>query len=53
MGRKGKDSIFSEKNPSFPDLVATGSCGLHVLHGGYETTLDSAEWNIGKKCLKP
>ena len=27
-------------------LLNTGSCGLHVLHGSFQTGCSVAEWNI-------
>ena len=37
-----------KKDLSCPDLLAIGSCGLHVLHGAYQTAQESTEWNLGE-----
>ena len=42
-----------KKKPLCPELLNIGSCGLHVLHGEYETGQSATEWNLGKSCLKP
>ena len=42
-----KDRKYSE----MPELTNIGSCSLHVIHGAFETAIQSTTWNI-KKSLK-
>ena len=39
-------------DPDCPELLLLGSCGLHVLHGGYQTAQESTDWRL-KNLLKP
>ena len=42
-----KDRKYSE----MPELTNIGSCSLHVIHGAFETAIQSFTWNI-KESLK-
>ena len=42
-----KDTIYSE----MPELTKIESCSLHVIHGAFETAIQSFTWNI-KESLK-
>ena len=35
-----------QSSPSDPALLELGSCGLHILHGSYETGLKATGWQI-------
>ena len=45
-------SLLSEErkneNPSCPDMLNIGSCGIHVLHGAYGTGQNSTCWELDK-----
>ena len=36
------------KDPNSPELLNTVSCGIHVLHGAYQTAHGTKEWEVGK-----
>ena len=36
------------EDPNAPDLVNIGSCGIHVLHGGYKTAHGVTDWEVQK-----
>ena len=36
------------ENPQSPKLLEVGSCGVHVLHGAYNTDTSMTNWNLGK-----
>jgi hypothetical protein len=37
-----------EENPEAPLLLIMGSCGLHVLHGAYQTAHKNTTWDVQK-----
>ena len=37
-----------EENPQSPLLLVIGSCGLHVLHGAYQTAHKKTTWEVQK-----
>ena len=37
-----------EENPDCPCLIVIGSCGLHVVHGAYQTGLKATDWEQDK-----
>ena len=36
------------EDPNAPDLIIIGSCGIHVLHGAYQTAHGVTDWEVGK-----
>ena len=36
------------EDPDSPELLNIGSCGIHVLHGAYQTAHGTNEWEVGK-----
>ena len=43
------DKISNERdNLALPELLHTGSCGLHILHGSFKTGASATDWNLGK-----
>ena len=38
----------AHENPQSPKLLESGSCGIHVLHGSYNTAQSATNWNLGK-----
>ena len=36
------------EDPNAPDLINIGSCGVHVLHGAYQTAHGVTDWEVGK-----
>ena len=39
-------SYMSETNPTSPQLLEIGSCGLHVLHGAYKVGQKATDWQL-------
>ena len=36
------------EDPNSPELLNIGSCGIHVLHGAYQTAHGTNDWEVGK-----
>ena len=36
------------ENPNSPEILNIGSCGIHVLHGAYQTAHGTTNWEVGK-----
>ena len=36
-------------DPSMPQLIEIGSCGLHVIHGAFQLGAEATKWKIGQK----
>ena len=36
------------QDPNAPNLINIGSCGVHVLHGAYQTAHGVTDWEVGK-----
>ena len=34
------------KDNEMPQLINTGSCSLHVIHGAFKAAIESTTWNI-------
>ena len=35
-----------------PDLVVVGSCGLHAIHGAFETGVKTTGWQLENVCMQ-
>ena len=33
---------------TLPEVLDTGSCGLHILHGSFKTDTNTTEWKLAK-----
>ena len=38
-------------NENLPDLIELGSCGLHIIHGAFQTGIMASKWNLNKVML--
>ena len=43
------NKLNNERNElTLPELLHTGSCGLHILHGSFKTGVNATEWKLVK-----
>ena len=43
------NKLNNERNElALPELLHTGSCGLHILHRSFKTGANATEWKLGK-----
>ena len=43
------DKLSDERSKlTLPELLRTGSCGLHILHGSFKTVENATDWKLGK-----